>query len=206
MRRVSRHRGPAAIMGFNNPAGGAMNAGTDRQTDPTAASAGGQWRSAKYQHWVARTSRILDILAVVFLVDFLAGLLAPGGPPWWQPTLTRCPTSGSPSPSTISSGSAFPPCDGPSSDSQTRPADGALPMLRMLRVVLLLRKAFRSLPTERIAGSSVHHRCRRGGRWAPSWSGGSNTTPRAPTSPRSAPRSGGRSSPRRPSATAIPTR
>lgn len=133
-----------------------MNAETDRRSDPTAAPVvGGQWRSAKYQHWVARTSRILDFLAVVFLVDFLAGLLVPGGPPWWQPTLTA-----------VSYGVWFAFAVDYLVRLSLSPVRWtffrthkldllmvALPMLRMLRVVILLRKAYKSFPTERIAGS-----------------------------------------------------
>jgi|SRR6478609_101559 len=43
---------------------------------------------ARYDRWVAATTKPLDILAVVFLADFAATRLTPEGPPWWQPTLT----------------------------------------------------------------------------------------------------------------------
>ena len=117
----------------------------------------GTKRSARYQQWVARTSRLLDILALVFLVDFLALRLEPGGPPWWQPTLEFI---------SVAIWAAF------AIDYAVRFSLSvhrwifvtthkldlmmvALPMLRMLRVVLLLRKSFRSISTERIAGSLI---------------------------------------------------
>ena len=117
----------------------------------------GTKRSARYQKWVARTSRLLDILALVFLVDFLALRLEPGGPPWWQPTLEFI---------SVAIWAAF------AIDYAVRLSLSvhrwifvtthkldlmmvALPMLRMLRVVLLLRKSFRSISTERIAGSLI---------------------------------------------------
>lgn len=107
------------------------------------------------QQWVAATTRLLDSLAVVFLVDFLAGRLVPAGPPWWQPALSAI---------SIAVWFAF------AMDYlvrfslapvrwtfvRTHKLDLVmvlLPMLRMLRVVLLLRKSFRSISTERIAGS-----------------------------------------------------
>ena len=106
---------------------------------------------------MAHTSRLLDILAVVFLVDFLALRLAPGGPPWWQPTLEFI---------SVAIWAAF------AVDYAVRFSLSvhrwifvrthkldlmmvALPMLRMLRVVLLLRKSFRSISTERIASSLI---------------------------------------------------
>jgi len=42
----------------------------------------------KYEKWVAATTRPLDILGLLFLIDFLVGRLMPGGPPWWQLSLT----------------------------------------------------------------------------------------------------------------------
>lgn len=112
-------------------------------------------RAVRYQQWVDRTSRLLDLLALIFLIDFLLGRVAPGGPPWWQPTLTAVSLviwfafavdylvrlSLSPDRWTFFI---------------THKLDLVmvlLPMLRMLRVVLLLRKSFKSIPTERIAGS-----------------------------------------------------
>ncbi len=124
---------------------------TERQSDDNAK------RSARYQWWVARTSRLLDILALVFLADFLAGRLIPDGPSWWHPALNLI---------SLAIWAAF------AVDyavrfilsvdrwifASTHKLDlvmVALPMLRMLRVVLLLRKSFRSISTERIASSLI---------------------------------------------------
>ena len=41
-----------------------------------------------YEKWEAATTRPLDILGLLFLIDFVAGRLVPAGPPWWQPSLT----------------------------------------------------------------------------------------------------------------------
>jgi voltage-gated potassium channel len=112
-------------------------------------------RAVLYQRWVDRTSRALDILALIFLIDFLLGRVAPGGPTWWQPTLSVVSfviwfafavdylvrLTLSPSRSIFVT---------------THKLDllmVLLPMLRMLRVILLLRKSFKSIPTDRIAGS-----------------------------------------------------
>ena len=114
-------------------------------------------RSARYDWWVAHTSRALDILAVIFLLIFLAGRLASNGPPWWQTVLDL---------TSLAIWAAF------AVDYAVRFTLSvqrwifvsthkldllmvALPMLRMLRVVLLLRKSFRSISTERIAGSLI---------------------------------------------------
>ena len=130
-----------------------MNVVIDASTRKDRAAA----RAVRYDHWVARTTRLLDALALIFLIDFLFSRVAPNGPPWWQPTLN-----------TISfliwlafavdyavrlslSPERWP-------FVRTHKLDllmVALPMLRMLRVVLLLRKSFRSIPTERIAGSLI---------------------------------------------------
>jgi voltage-gated potassium channel len=117
----------------------------------------GTKRSARYQQWVAHTSRLLDILAIVFLLDFLADRLIPNGPSWWNPTLDFI---------SVAIWAAF------AVDYAVRFSLSvhrwifvvnhkldlvmvALPMLRMLRVVLLLRKSFRSISTERIASSLI---------------------------------------------------
>lgn len=111
----------------------------------------------RYDRWVELTTRPLDILAVVFLVDFAAGRLMPDGPPWWQPTLSAV---------SFLIWAAF------AADYLVRLTLStdrwtfvrrhkldllmvALPMLRILRVVLLLRKAFVSISTERIASSLI---------------------------------------------------
>ena len=42
---------------------------------------------SRYDRWVSRTSRILDILALIFLADVTLNWLITPGPPWWRPTL-----------------------------------------------------------------------------------------------------------------------
>jgi voltage-gated potassium channel len=132
---------------------------TDTQHHTTVQEPGkdANTRSARYQRWVASTERLLDILAVVFLLVFLAGRLDPSGPAWWQPTLDLI---------SLAIWFAF------AVDYVVRLSLSvhrwifvkthkldlvmvALPMLRMLRVVLLLRKSFRSISTERIASSLI---------------------------------------------------
>jgi len=114
-------------------------------------------RDALSARWVARTSGLLDILAWVFLVDFVAGRLIPGGPSWFHPALNFV---------SFAIWLAF------AIDYVVRLVLSshrwifisthkldllmvALPMLRILRVVLLLRKSFRSISTERIASSLI---------------------------------------------------
>jgi voltage-gated potassium channel len=112
---------------------------------------------ARYDRWVAATTKPLDILAVVFLVDFALSRLTPEGPPWWQPTLTVI---------SLLIWAAFA-VDyfvrlGLSTDRwsfiRTHKLDllmVLLPMLRLLRVILLLRKSFSTISTERIASSLI---------------------------------------------------
>lgn len=127
-----------------------IDAGT-RRRDRAAA------RAIRYDRWVAKTSRLLDVLALIFLIDFLFSRVAPSGPPWWQPTLNAI---------SFLIWFAFAidyavrlglsPQRWPFV--RTHKLDLVmvlLPMLRMLRVVLLLRKSFASIPTERIAGSLI---------------------------------------------------
>jgi len=112
---------------------------------------------SRYERWVSATSRILDVLALVFLAVVTLNWLVTPGPSWWSPTLDA-----------IAWGiwGAF------AIDYVVRlllSADRgvffrthlldllmvALPMLRLLRVVLVLRKAFRSISTDQIAGSLI---------------------------------------------------
>ena len=112
---------------------------------------------SRYDRWVAATSRILDTLAVIFLGDILLNWLVTPGPPWWRPTLNVIAW-------TVWGAFAI--------DYlarlylhphrweffRTHPLDlvmVALPMLRLLRVGLVLRKAFRSISTEQIASSLI---------------------------------------------------
>ncbi|WP_395725144.1 potassium channel family protein [Nakamurella sp.] len=104
---------------------------------------------------MAATTRPLDLLGLLFLIDFLAGRLVPGGPSWWQPSLTII---------SILVWVAF------VIDYTVRlilsprrwefirahPLDllmVLLPMLRVLRAILLVRRSFKNISTERIAGS-----------------------------------------------------
>lgn len=112
-------------------------------------------RRRREQRWAAISTRPLDILGWVFLVDFVLTRLGPDGPPWWQLSLT------------VISGIvwiAF------VIDYVVRlsfsvhrwvfirshPLDLVMvlvPMLRILRAVLLIRRSFKSVSTGRIAGS-----------------------------------------------------
>ncbi|HEY5880137.1 MAG TPA: ion channel [Nakamurella sp.] len=109
----------------------------------------------KYEKWEAATTRPLDILGLLFLIDFVAGRLVPAGPPWWQPSLT------------IISGLVWVAfvidyvvrlalTSKRWDFVRSHPLDLVMvlvPMLRVLRAILLLRRSFRNISTERIAGS-----------------------------------------------------
>ena len=129
---------------------------TARAVDPDARHrAPGDRRADRYQKWVQATSRPLDILAFIFLIDFLLGRILETGASWGRTALTAVSLliwlafaidylvrlSLSPD-----RWSFF----------RTHKLDLVmvlLPMLRILRVVLLLRKSLRSISMERIAGS-----------------------------------------------------
>lgn len=114
-----------------------------------------QARAAKYRRWEAATTRPLDILGLVFLVDFAMQRLVPDGPAWWKPSLTII---------SVLVWAAFV-IDyvvrlALSPDRwqffRTHPLDllmVLLPALRVLRAILLIRRSFRSISTERIARS-----------------------------------------------------
>jgi voltage-gated potassium channel len=104
---------------------------------------------------VAATTRPLDILGLIFLLDFVAQRLVPDGPSWWALSLTVI---------SVLVWVAF------VIDYTVRlalsrhrwrfirqhPLDlmmVLLPMLRVLRVILLVRRSFKNISTERIAGS-----------------------------------------------------
>jgi voltage-gated potassium channel len=109
----------------------------------------------RYDHWVARTGPWLDRLALVFLVTFLLQWLYLNPPDWVRNALiaiqllvwaafaidyvTRL--------TLVDDRSDF------IRDHKLDLVMVMVPMLRMLRVVLLLRKSLRSISTERIAGS-----------------------------------------------------
>ena len=114
-------------------------------------------RSSRYQRWVAGTSRLLDALALIFLIDFVAGRLVPDGPPWWQRTVSAI-SFGIWLAFAIDYVVRFLLSEQRWTFVRTHKLDllmVALPMLRTLRVVLLLRKSFRSISTERIASSLI---------------------------------------------------
>ncbi len=112
-------------------------------------------RARQYRNWVAATSRPLDVLAFIFLAAFLANRLVEDGPDWWKPFFAAI---------SLLIWLAFAidyvvrlslaPKRWPFV--QTHKLDllmVLLPMLRILRVVLLLRKSIRSISMEKIAGS-----------------------------------------------------
>lgn len=124
-------------------------------TQPTTTEPGVRPTRSAYDRWVAATTRPLDILALIFLIDFLAGRLVPDGPAWWAPSLTVI---------SLLVWVAF------VIDYTVRLVLSArrwqfvrahpldllmvlLPMLRVLRAILLVRRSFKNLSTERIAGS-----------------------------------------------------
>lgn len=124
-------------------------------TQPMTTEPGVRPTRSAYDRWVAATTRPLDILGLVFLIDFLIGRLVPDGPAWWEPSLTVV---------SVLVWVAF------VIDYVVRlalsphrwafvkqhPLDLVmvlLPMLRVLRAILLIRRSFKNVSTERIAGS-----------------------------------------------------
>ena len=120
------------------------------ERDPRA-----QRRAQKYRRWVAATTVPLDVLALIFLVAFLVGRLVDNPPAWVPMTISAI---------SLVIWLAFAidyvvrldlsPHRWPFV--RTHKLDLVmvlLPMLRMLRVVLLLRKSLASISMERIAGS-----------------------------------------------------
>jgi len=113
--------------------------------------------TSRYDRWVSATSSALDALALIFLAVVILQWLITPGPWWWQPTLDIIAW-------TIWSAFAI---DYVvrlrlSSDRwvffRTHLLDlimVALPMLRLIRIGLVLRKALRSVSTEQIAGSLI---------------------------------------------------
>jgi voltage-gated potassium channel len=127
---------------------------TNRSTEQTIESRRDR-RHRRQQRWEAATSRTLDVLGLVFLVDFLLTRLVPDGPPWWQPSLTVVSWL-----VWLAFAIDYFVRLGLSADRwaffRGHPLDLVmvlLPMLRVLRAILLIRRSFRSISTERIAGS-----------------------------------------------------
>lgn len=111
----------------------------------------------RYDRWVAATTRSLDILAFVFLANFLINwFLAPEGA-WWKLTFSLI-AWGVWGAFAIDYGVRLYLHPHRWQFFRTHLLDLVmvlLPMLRLLRVALLLRKAFRSVSTEQIAGSLI---------------------------------------------------
>jgi voltage-gated potassium channel len=121
--------------------------------DPTPPMGG--TRAQKYDRWVARTTPWLDRLALVFLVTFLIQWLYLNPPTWVTNILVGIQ---------FLVWAAFAVdyvrrltlADDKSDFISHHKADLLMvlvPMLRMLRVALLLRKSLRTISTDRIAGS-----------------------------------------------------
>ncbi len=115
----------------------------------------GDRRRHRYQRWVRVTTRPLDVLGWLFLMDFLAGRLVTDGPAWWQPSLTVISTL-----VWVAFVIDYVVRLALSTDRwefvKHHPLDllmVLLPMLRVLRAVLLVRRSFKNVSTERIAGS-----------------------------------------------------
>jgi len=111
--------------------------------------------TSRYDRWVARTTRGLDRLALVFLVVVVVQWLYINPPDWFNSVMLACQ---------MAIWAAFAIdylvrlalVDGQLHFVRTHKLDllmVLLPMLRMLRVALLLRKSLRSISTDRIAGS-----------------------------------------------------
>jgi voltage-gated potassium channel len=129
---------------------------TDPMADPRGVGAAEPETEAHhYDRWVARTGPWLDRLALVFLVTFLIQWLYLNPPPWVTNILMGIQ---------FLVWAAFAIdyvrrltlVDDKTDFISHHKADLLMvlvPMLRMLRVALLLRKSLRSISTERIAGS-----------------------------------------------------
>jgi voltage-gated potassium channel len=127
---------------------------TDPIHDAPPAPAAGT-RAQKYDRWVARTGPWLDRMALVFLVTFLIQWLYLNPPTWVTNTLLGIQ---------FLVWAAFAIdyvrrltlADDKTDFISQHKADLLMvlvPMLRMLRVALLLRKSLRTISTDRIAGS-----------------------------------------------------
>ncbi len=127
---------------------------TPPTTNPAAADIDAPG-DTRYDRWVAATTRPLDILGLLFLIDFVAGRLVPDGPAWWQPSLTIISTA-----VWIAFVVDYVVRLALTPDRwyfvRSHPLDlimVLLPMLRVLRAILLVRRSFKNISTERIAGS-----------------------------------------------------
>jgi voltage-gated potassium channel len=129
---------------------------TDPMTDPATDEAREPETEAhRYDRWVARTGPWLDRLALVFLVTFLIQWLYLN-PPSWVTRLLLGIQFLVWAAFAIDYVKRLTLVDDKTDFIREHKADLLMvlvPMLRMLRVALLLRKSLRSISTERIAGS-----------------------------------------------------
>ena len=131
---------------------------SDRTADATAPTAGAAVetaRNARYDRWVARTGPVLDRLALGFLVVFSVQWLYID-PPTWLNNLLIAAQFAIWAAFAIDYVTRLALVDHKLHFVTTHKLDllmVLLPMLRMLRVALLLRKSLASISTERIAGS-----------------------------------------------------
>jgi voltage-gated potassium channel len=112
-------------------------------------------RARRYDRWVARTGPWLDRLALVFLVSFLLQWLYLNPPAWVSEALNGIQLLVWAA-FAIDYVTRLTLVDDKSDFVRDHKLDLVMvlvPMLRMLRVALLLRKSLRSISTERIAGS-----------------------------------------------------
>ena len=129
---------------------------TDPTADPTTDGATAPETEAhRYDRWVARTGPWLDRLALVFLVTFLIQWLYLNPPPWVTSILMGIQFLVWAA-FAIDYVKRLTLVDDKSDFIRDHKADLLMvlvPMLRMLRVALLLRKSLRTISTERIASS-----------------------------------------------------
>ncbi len=129
---------------------------TDPKSDPTADEATAPETEAhRYDRWVARTGPWLDRLALVFLVTFLIQWLYLN-PPSWVTNILEAIQFLVWAAFAIDYVKRLTLVDDKSDFIRHHKADLLMvlvPMLRMLRVALLLRKSLRTISTERIASS-----------------------------------------------------
>ena len=129
---------------------------TDPKSDPTADEATApETEVHRYDRWVARTGPWLDRLALVFLVTFLIQWLYLN-PPSWVTNILEAIQFLVWAAFAIDYVKRLTLVDDKSDFISHHKADLLMvlvPMLRMLRVALLLRKSLRTISTERIASS-----------------------------------------------------
>ncbi len=126
---------------------------TDTQSAPATAT--GAAKAQRYDRWVARTGPWLDRLALVFLVTFVLQWLILNPPGWVDQGLLAIQLVVWAA-FAIDYAERLRLAPDRSDFVATHKLDLVMvlvPMLRMLRVVLLLRKSLRTISTDKIAGS-----------------------------------------------------